>query len=42
MTPEEVGARLARVLGGENGDAPVVSVSGGGTCCDATRISDRV
>src|SRR6266496_4124183 len=36
MTPEEVGARLARLLGGENGDAPVVSVSGGGVWARAT------
>jgi NADH-quinone oxidoreductase subunit C len=29
MTPEEVGARLARLLGGDDESAPAVSVSGG-------------
>jgi NADH-quinone oxidoreductase subunit C len=29
MTPEEVGARLARLLGGDDDSSPVVSVSGG-------------
>jgi NADH-quinone oxidoreductase subunit C len=29
MTPEEVGARLAQLLGGADEDAPAVSVSGG-------------
>jgi NADH-quinone oxidoreductase subunit C len=36
MTPEEVGARLVRLLGGGDDAAPVVSVSGGGTWARAT------
>jgi NADH-quinone oxidoreductase subunit C len=36
MTPEEVGARLARLLGGDEGDAPTASVSGGNGWARAT------
>jgi NADH-quinone oxidoreductase subunit C len=35
MTPEEVGARLARLLGGDD-ETPTVSVSGGGAWARAT------
>ncbi len=36
MTPEEVGARLVRLLGGDDDAAPVASVSGGGKWARAT------
>jgi NADH-quinone oxidoreductase subunit C len=36
MTPEEVGARLTRLLGGADDMAPVASVSGGGKWARAT------
>jgi NADH-quinone oxidoreductase subunit C len=36
MTPEEVGARLTRLLGGVDDVAPVASVSGGGKWARAT------